>query len=53
MMLAGETYLANGDLKQASTFFEAASKSKSQQPLARIRLGQIAIASGDVRRGRP
>lgn len=51
MMLAGETYLANGDLKQASTYFEAASKSKTQQPLARIRLGQIAIASGDVEGG--
>jgi putative PEP-CTERM system TPR-repeat lipoprotein len=51
MMLAGETYLANGDLKQASTAFEAASKSKGQESMARVRLGQIAIASGDVEGG--
>ncbi len=48
MMLAGETYLANGDIKEAAQYFEAASQSKSQQELARIRLGQIALASGDV-----
>ncbi len=51
MMLAGETYLANGDLKQASQYFEAASQSKQQESVARIRLGQIAMASGDVERG--
>jgi putative PEP-CTERM system TPR-repeat lipoprotein len=48
MMLAGETYLANGDIKEAAQYFEAASQSKSQQELARIRLGQIALASGDL-----
>lgn len=51
MMLAGETYLANGDLKQATGYFEAASTSKAQEPLAKIRLGQIAIVSGDVETG--
>ncbi|MGH6623337.1 MAG: XrtA/PEP-CTERM system TPR-repeat protein PrsT, partial [Burkholderiaceae bacterium] len=46
-LLAGETYLANGDLKQASNFFAAASDSKQQAPIARTRLGQIALASGN------
>lgn len=46
-MLLGETYLANGDLKQASTFYAAASDSKAQAPYARTRLGQIALASGN------
>ncbi len=51
MMLAGETYLANGDLKQASHFFSAATQSKPQETAARIRLGQIAMASGEPERG--
>ena len=51
MMLAGETYLANGDLKQASNFFAAAKQSKPQETAARIRLGQIAMVTGDPDRG--
>ena len=51
MMLAGETYLANGDLKQASAYFSAATQSKPQETAARIRLGQIAMVSGDPDRG--
>ena len=51
MLLAGETYLANGDLKQASSYFSAATQSKPQETAARIRLGQIAMASGDPDRG--
>lgn len=47
MMLAGETYLANGELKQASSYYAAAAQSKPQQAMARTRLGQIALASGD------
>jgi putative PEP-CTERM system TPR-repeat lipoprotein len=51
MMLAGETYLANGDLKQAASYFSAATQSKTQATAARIRLGQIAMLSGDPDRG--
>lgn len=47
LLLAGETYLANGELKQASTYYAAATDSKQQEPLARTRMGQIALASGD------
>ena len=47
LMLAGETYLANGELKQASVYYAAATDSKAQEPFARTRLGQIALASGD------
>ena len=46
-LLAGETYLANGDLKQASRYYAAATDSKPQESVARTRLGQIALASGD------
>ena len=51
MMLAGETYLANGDLKQAASYFSTATQSKKQETAARIRLGQIAMLSGDPDRG--
>jgi putative PEP-CTERM system TPR-repeat lipoprotein len=51
MLLAGEIYLANGDLKQASAFYSAAAQSKPQESAARVRLGQIAMASGDPERG--
>jgi putative PEP-CTERM system TPR-repeat lipoprotein len=47
LLLAGETYLANGDLKQASRYYAAATDSKPQESVARTRLGQIALASGD------
>jgi putative PEP-CTERM system TPR-repeat lipoprotein len=47
LLLAGETYLANGDVKQASTFFDAAAKTgKGQDVAAKTRLGQIALATG-------
>ena len=51
LMLIGEAHFATGDLKQASTFFERASQSKGQQPIAQTRLAQIAMASGDVEGG--
>jgi putative PEP-CTERM system TPR-repeat lipoprotein len=51
MMLAGETFLANGDLQQASAVFTAASESKDQEPSARTRLGQIALMRGDFTGG--
>ncbi|MCS6944490.1 MAG: PEP-CTERM system TPR-repeat protein PrsT [Sutterellaceae bacterium] len=47
LMLAGETYLANGDLKQASAYFERAVKADAQTVMARTRLAQIAIARGE------
>jgi putative PEP-CTERM system TPR-repeat lipoprotein len=50
-MLIAETYLANGQLKQAAHFFDAASKSPQEQPLARVRLGQIAMVKGDLEGG--
>jgi len=51
LMLIGETYLANGQLKQAAQYFDAASKLPQQQTLAQVRLGQIAMARGDVEGG--
>jgi putative PEP-CTERM system TPR-repeat lipoprotein len=47
LLLAGETYLANNDLKRASAFYEQAAKAQGeQQAAARTRLGQIALATG-------
>jgi putative PEP-CTERM system TPR-repeat lipoprotein len=51
LMLAGETYLANGDMAQASLYFASASKTESQNVPARTRLGQIALATGNVDAG--
>lgn len=52
LLLAGETYLANGEVQQASTFFKAASTATDGKSLAaRTRLGQIALASGRVEEG--
>ncbi len=51
MMLAGETYLANGDIRQASKFFDAVSKAEPQSSMARVRLGQIALLRGDLDAG--
>ena len=51
LMLAGEAYFANGDIKQSAQYFEAASQSQSQKSLAQVRLGQIALATGDVEGG--
>ncbi|HTT13475.1 MAG TPA: XrtA/PEP-CTERM system TPR-repeat protein PrsT [Burkholderiaceae bacterium] len=51
LMLAGETYLANGDLGQASSYFERAAQVDGEGTAARTRLGQIAIARGHVEEG--
>jgi putative PEP-CTERM system TPR-repeat lipoprotein len=51
MMLAAETYLANGDLKQAASYFAAAASSDAQKVAARTRLGQIALATGRTEDG--
>ncbi len=51
-LLAGETYLANGDAQRATEFYQAAAKTeKGQQVAARTRLGQIALASGKSEEG--
>ncbi|MCX8004987.1 MAG: PEP-CTERM system TPR-repeat protein PrsT [Burkholderiaceae bacterium] len=47
LLLAGETYLANGDLKQAAAYFERAAQTGGQAVTARTRLAQIALARGD------
>jgi putative PEP-CTERM system TPR-repeat lipoprotein len=51
LMLAGETYLANGDLRQASAYFEQAAQIDGQGVAARTRLGQIALARGHAEEG--
>jgi putative PEP-CTERM system TPR-repeat lipoprotein len=52
LLLAGETFLANGDAKTASDYFQAASKAeKTPAAVARIRLGQIALATGRTEEG--
>ncbi len=50
-LLAGETYLANGEIRRASSYFTAASASPAQEAIARTRLGQIVLATGDIRIG--
>jgi cellulose synthase operon protein C len=47
LMLAGETFLASGDVKQATDFFSRASAGEAVKASAQMRLGQIALASGD------
>ena len=52
LLLAGETYLANGDVKGATAFYQAASaKGELQQVAAKTRLGQIALATGKTEEG--
>lgn len=51
LLLAGETYLANGDLGKASDYFEQASRTDAQSTAARTRLGQIALAQGHAEEG--
>lgn len=51
LLLAGETYLANGDLKRAAEYFERAAKVDGQVVAARTRLAQIALARGDAEFG--
>lgn len=50
-LLAGETYLANGEIRRASSYFTAASASPAQEVIARTRLGQIVLATGDIQAG--
>jgi putative PEP-CTERM system TPR-repeat lipoprotein len=51
-MLAGETFLANGEVQRAAEFYQAASKAdKGDQAVARTRLGQIALATGKSDQG--
>ena len=46
-LLAGETFLANGDIAQATLFFRAATAAgQGQEAAAKTRLGLIALASG-------
>lgn len=52
LLLAGETYLANGDAKAASAFYQAASSGgQAQEVAAKTRLGQIALATGKTEEG--
>jgi putative PEP-CTERM system TPR-repeat lipoprotein len=53
-LLAGETYLANGDLQRATAFYQAAAKHKGgdvEQAAARTRLGQLALTMGRAEEG--
>ena len=52
LLLAGESFLASGDVNSATEFYRAASKA-GQAPAvaARTRLGEIALATGDVEQG--
>jgi putative PEP-CTERM system TPR-repeat lipoprotein len=50
-MLAGEAFLANGDVRRAGEYFEAAKTAGDSEALARTRLGQLALRQGDVERG--
>lgn len=51
MMLAGETFLANGDVKQAQAYFASASSGEAVKVAAQTRLGQLALARGDSDQG--
>jgi cellulose synthase operon protein C len=53
LLLAGETYLANGDVAQASEFFQRAAKADEtrSRAVAHTRLGQIALAGGRAEEG--
>jgi putative PEP-CTERM system TPR-repeat lipoprotein len=52
LLLAGETYLANGDAKTAGTYYQAASSAgQAQGVAAKTRLGQIALATGRTEEG--
>ncbi|MCW5656110.1 MAG: PEP-CTERM system TPR-repeat protein PrsT [Burkholderiaceae bacterium] len=50
-MLAGEAYLAHGDVRRAGEYFEAAKTAGGNEALARTRLGQLALRRGDLDRG--
>jgi putative PEP-CTERM system TPR-repeat lipoprotein len=48
--LAGEVALANNDLANASQYYLRATKADKQDSRARMRLGQVRLASGDASR---
>ncbi len=48
MLLAGEVHLAAGDFEQAGGFFARAGTGEAQKAAAQTRLGQIALARGDI-----
>lgn len=50
-LLAGEAYLANGDVRRAAEYFEASKAAPANEAAARTRLGQIAVNRGDFERG--
>jgi putative PEP-CTERM system TPR-repeat lipoprotein len=50
LLLAGEVYLASGDVERAAAFFEEA-KAGGAESAARLKLGQIAIARGELDKG--
>jgi len=50
-MLAGEAFLANGDVREAANYYTAAAESAATKPVAQTRLGQIAMAAGDTQAG--
>lgn len=49
-MLAGEAYLASGDLVRAAELFESSKVRVAGDSFSRLRLGQIALARGDWER---
>lgn len=52
LLLAGETFLANGDVERATTLYQmAAAVNDTQKVAAKTRLGQIALATGRVDEG--
>lgn len=51
MLLAGEAYLANGEVRRAAEFYEASKAAGANEVAARTRLGQIAVNRGDFERG--
>lgn len=50
-LLAGEAYLASGDLVRAAELFESSKARLAGDSFSRLRLGQIALARGDWDRG--
>jgi putative PEP-CTERM system TPR-repeat lipoprotein len=50
LVLAGETYLANKDVKTATTFLERASEFGAPGAAVRTRLAQVRFAAGDTDR---
>lgn len=51
LLLAGEVFLANGDVGRAGEYFESAKTAVATEVPARTRLGQLAMSAGDFERG--